>query len=127
MLSQRDFQVILERIEYQRPGRETWSLVVNRGYDDRLYLQVHSDGGEIFWVGRKWFLSPYMCVSEFVRTAFKAIQAAEEHEMCEHFKYKQVAIFTPHINVDMLVNMANADGQPNPEFVDTRDERTAKL
>lgn len=35
------------------------------------------------WKGRKWFLSPHMCKSEVVQTAFMAIMAYNEHELRE--------------------------------------------
>lgn len=110
------FRKILDNIEYA--GREGWTI--NIKFDDkRPYLQIESHGGDLAWTGRKWFLSPHMCVTEVVRTAFKAVLAAEEHEACENFKYVGAAIFSPHISVDALVMAADE--------IDTREERSAKI
>jgi hypothetical protein len=49
---------------------------------------------------RKWYISSHCCDSEIVRTAFKAIEAGELHELHENFKYRGVQIFNPHVNVD---------------------------
>lgn len=50
-----------------------------------------------------------MAVSELVRTAYKAVQTAMMHELDEKFKYKGVAIYDPHRNVDLLVEIAGRD------------------
>ena len=55
---------------------------------------------------RKWLLSKYMTRSELVRTAFKCVLTAIEHEARERFRYRGVAIFGPHHDVDVLVRMA---------------------
>lgn len=53
---------------------------------------------------RKWYVSPHSCTSEIVRTALKAVEAAEMHELYENFSYKGIRIFDPHLNVDNLAN-----------------------
>jgi len=58
--------------------------------------------------GRKWFLSYHMTATEIVYTAFKAIQAAEDHEMREFFKYKEIRILNPHFSVDDIVEMVKS-------------------
>jgi hypothetical protein len=98
-----------------------WDIMV-RMDGERPYLQVRGNGpcpetGEIDeWTGRKWFLSPHMCNNEIIRTAYKAIEAAVLHEMNEHFTYRSVAIFNPHMNYDKIVDMAG-----DTDFLDTRD------
>lgn len=57
--------------------------------------------------GRKWYISSHATTQEVVRTAFKACLTATEHEACEQFKYKGVAIHNPHIDPDELVNVGN--------------------
>ena len=54
---------------------------------------------------RKWRISPNITKSEFVQTAFAAIMAAVEHEAREDFKYKNAAVFSPHFDVDKLVEL----------------------
>lgn len=56
---------------------------------------------------RKWFLSQHMTTTEIVYTVLKAIQAAEDHETREFFKYKNVRIANPHFSVDDIVDMVN--------------------
>lgn len=48
--------------------------------------------------GRKWYVSQHSCVGEIVRTAYKAIEAAELHEIQENFKFMGKRIFDPHLN-----------------------------
>lgn len=75
------------------------------------YLQVQAtepcvETGEMHtWRGRKWFLSPYMTRSEVVQTAFLAVMVAIEHETRATFTYQGEAIFSPHYNVDRLVEL----------------------
>jgi len=57
--------------------------------------------------GRKWLISAYSTNSEIVLTVLKAILTAEEHEVRENFKYKNVNIFHPHIDVNVLVDFVN--------------------
>lgn len=49
---------------------------------------------------RKFYVSPFMEESEIIRTAYLAIQQAEFHELDENFKYKDIAIFDPHLNLN---------------------------
>lgn len=63
---------------------------------------------------RKWYISKYMCDSEIIRTCFLAIQQAEEHELCEHFKFDGQAIYTPHLN---LKTMADSIKHFNPNMI----------
>ena len=71
-----------------------------------LYIEStsldNSTGEECTWKSRKWRLSCHMTKSEFIQTCFKAVLTAVEHETRERFKYKDKAIFGPHINVDKL-------------------------
>lgn len=125
MLELKDFAAILSNISYQRGHNEKWILALN--YDGpRPYFQVMGIGSKdpitgnlIDWTGRKWMLSPHMCVSEVIRTAFKAMQTAEEHELCEYFTYKGTAIYSPHRDVDSLVKIGND--------IDSREERNSKV
>lgn len=91
----------------------TWEIQVHQNDRDQIYLQVvelngidNVTGEQIQWSSRKWFISPHMAVSELVRTAYKAVQTAMMHELDEKFKYKGVAIYDPHRNVDLLVEIA---------------------
>lgn len=91
-----------------------WSFVVIK-QDDRPHLQLNfratcsKDGIMKDWTSRKWPLSLYMTKSEIVATAFKAVMTAIEHEARENFRYKDRAIFGPHINVEALHFVANTE------------------
>ncbi|WNM70141.1 hypothetical protein [Myxococcus phage Mx1] len=52
---------------------------------------------------RKWYLSAHSTRNEIVRTAWKAVLAAIEHEAAEDFKYRGVAIMNPHLDPDDIV------------------------
>lgn len=51
---------------------------------------------------RKWLLEPNMSTQDIVRTAYKAYQAAVEHEAAERFLYKGEAVYNPHLDVEFL-------------------------
>lgn len=91
-----DIEAILDEVEF---GDWTINAYAQNGTP---YLQVKflADGKE--WKGRKWQLSYHMTKSEIVQTALAAVLAAVEHEAREHFLYKGLAIFGPHMNVDQL-------------------------
>jgi hypothetical protein len=87
-----------------------WRLAVA---DDngRTYLQVRAvstcndTGAPLQWSGRKWHLSPHMTTTEIVNTAFKAFQAAVDHELRESFLYRGVRIYDPHTDVEALFHL----------------------
>lgn len=47
-----------------------------------------------------------MCRQEIVGTAFGLIRDAEEHETREWFRYRGASIFNPHLDPDVLVEVA---------------------
>lgn len=107
------FEEILSKVSYTRHGG-IWSLKLCLD-GTRYYLQVHCAGIEGStdpddgpWTGRKWLLSPYMVRSEVIRTAYKAVIAAEEHEIQEKFKYRDCAVMGPHMHMDELVDLIQA-------------------
>lgn len=61
--------------------------------------------------GRKWFVRAKSTPSDVVRTAFKAVATWAEHEMRESFKYKDVRVFSPHLDLDKLVTRNNKNGE----------------
>lgn len=93
---------VVDQIKYKN-----WEIGVNRyGSDSTPYLQIrfHADG-EVQKC-RKWQLSFWMTATEIVRTAWKAILAAEEHEAAEKFLYKGAAVYNPHVDLDAMVEFA---------------------
>ena len=100
-----EIQEWLEDVKYP-------DLVFNVKMDDtRMYLQIECDsvctvtGKKMLWKGRKWFISPHMTKSEVVQTAFLAVLAALEHETRGLFLYKGQSIFSPHYDVDKLMEL----------------------
>jgi len=61
---------------------------------------------------RKWFISRHACKAEVVRTAFKAVVAAEEHEVGENFRYRGARIHSPHLDPDVLVRVFEREAKP---------------
>ena len=100
---------ILNNIKYR-----DWQIVLGiKG--DMMYLQVQFDGKcsvtgrEERQYCRKWLVSPFMQENELVRTAFKAVEAAELHELEEHFRYKGRSIYSPHFKVDALIELCDRE------------------
>lgn len=103
---------ILEQVHYQ-----DWTFDVFRE-GDTLFLQVHftapcacrSNRGNLRHRCRKWRISPRSTKSELVQTAFLAVRTAEEHEIRERFKYRGRSIYSPHYDVEKLVEIYDARG-----------------
>ena len=82
-------------------------------YDGRCYIQFQFEAPDNDTYDlerqycRKWYLSKHMTATEIVRTVWKAYEAALMHEAAEKFKYKNVAIYNPHRNVEYLVSIGN--------------------
>jgi hypothetical protein len=62
--------------------------------------------------GRKWFVSRDCTPSDVVRTAFKSVVTWAEHEARESFKYKDVRVFNPHLDIEAMVARAKKKGLP---------------
>lgn len=72
---------------------------------EEFYFQIrHPEIGN----SRKWRLSEYMTKSEVVNTVFMAYMAWQEHETRESFHYKGQPIYSPHYDVDALVELSAA-------------------
>lgn len=61
---------------------------------------------------RKWFVSRHACKAEIVRTAYKAVLAAEEHEVQENFRYRGATVHSPHLDPDALVRIYEREKRP---------------
>lgn len=101
----KDMKDVIANVEYK-----DWNIGVYMD-EERPYLQVKFYDRCRFsqtvnvQTGRKWFLSFHMCKNEIVNTAFKAILAAEEHEVRERFRYRDQVIYGPHFDVDALAEL----------------------
>jgi hypothetical protein len=104
MKSIEEIKEIINQITYKRG----WKIMVSID-GARPVLQVEFQGADAVTGKietqkcRKWYLSYHMCNNELVGTAFKAIQAAEEHETREFFRYKNVRVMNPHFSYDDIV------------------------
>lgn len=58
------------------------------------------------WRGSKKWLSEHMCRQEIVGIVFSAFKDAEMHEVHEWFRYKGASIYNPHLDPDVLVEVA---------------------
>lgn len=101
-------QDLLNQITY----KQGWLLVLHHD-GTRPYIQCHvaegtdsQTGERAAWVSGKRYLSEWMTAQELVGTAFALIKAAELHEVHEFFRYKGASIYNPHINPDVLVEVA---------------------
>ena len=109
-------------------GEQIWELVQLIEYKDwqfRVVWEAHrydqmclqlnapdaidNDTGDLkAWAGRKWRLSVHMTRSEIVQTALMAVLAAEEHEARELFTYRGERVYSPHYDVEKLVELRRA-------------------
>jgi hypothetical protein len=109
MLSLQDIQGIVADVHYR-----DWDFQATES-SGRIYLQIaflrsrldseHDDRPENE-LTRKWLLSPFMTKGEIVQTCLKAVLTAEEHEARERFTYKDLKVFSPHFDLDLLVQAA---------------------
>lgn len=106
---------VIDRIRYK-----DWQFRVDRNMHNTPYLQLifFADGEEQRC--RKWLLSYHMGTDEIVRTAWKAVLAAEEHEAAEKFLYRDQIIFNPHFDPDALAEFAACGN------IQTRDDGTGE-
>lgn len=85
----------------------------NRLGEHAAFIQVrfrapdsHTHELEQSWSGRKWYVSLHSTEAEVVQTCLKAVLTAVEHEAREAFLYKGIALFQPHLNLDLLMDIA---------------------
>ena len=119
-------RALISRIAF--PMFPTWTLRFNpgttggEGRSASPYLQVHGwdtcakTGQTLQWTGRKWLISYWMCDTEVICTAYKAIQAAVEHEMREKFLVDGLAVFDPHRSLESMLEAARV------EAIDVRED-----
>lgn len=79
---------------------------------ERMYVQIEATTLDSItkepcsWKSGKTYLSPFMCRQEIVGAVFGAIEKAEIHEMREFFRYKGASIYNPHLDPDVLAEVA---------------------
>lgn len=108
MMTQDEVLDILESVEFVADP----NLILNvkfQGGDNYLQI-IDTELEPDFNSGRKWRISLHMCRSELVQTAFAAYLAWVEHEARESFRYGGQAVFGPHLDVDVLRDLAARPG-----------------
>lgn len=86
--------------------------IMQKGDGFLLQVSYYEDdvetGENALQKARKWYVSPYSTTTEIVRTAYKAIKTSMEHVVDEHFLYKGKRIYSPHYDVEALVELDQA-------------------
>lgn len=106
---------LISAITY-KPG---WTFLIGVEKGGRFYVQASVDersdltmdptgksAARTPWKSGKRYLSPHMCRQEVVGLVFGLIKDAEEHETREWFRYRGASIFNPHLDPDVLVEVA---------------------
>ncbi len=107
------FQVIIDAITYKpgwytRTGVEDHRMWVQIGVTEAAEISFDPIAGKkVPWRGAKHYLSLHMCRNEIVSVVFHAIERAEMHEMKEWFRYRKRSIFNPHLDPDVLAEVAS--------------------
>jgi hypothetical protein len=66
---------------------------------------------------RRWVVSKHSTPSEIAQTVLKAALTSSEHMVREHFTYKGVRIFNPHIDIEELVKLLRGGSADAPESI----------
>lgn len=106
---------VINSITY-KPG---WNIELQGFKDKKPYVQLSvttdsdssldsglRDGTRTPWKSGKRYLTRHMCRQEIVGVVFDLIKAAELHETHEWFRYKGASIYNPHLDPDVLVEVA---------------------
>lgn len=93
-----------------KPG---WEIRVKQCGERGVYIQLYNAHGVCSvsgksqpWVSGKRYLSEFMCHQEIVGVVFSLIKDAELHEIHEWFRYKGRSIYNPHLDPDVLAEVA---------------------
>ena len=108
-----EIESIVGSITY-KPG---WTILFQGGERPFVQLSVSEeseaaidsakrDGTRTPWKSGKRHLSRHMCRQEIVGVVFDRIKAAEMHEVHEWFRYRGASIYNPHLDPDVLVDVA---------------------
>ena len=105
-MTQEHIQQIIDRITY-KPEWEFHIFPKGDGFliQIRFVAADNITGKNEMQYCRKWYVSSHAVENEVVTTVFKAIIAAEEHEIKEKFKFDRVMIFNPHLDYTELAKV----------------------
>lgn len=84
-------------------------LCLQASVDERSDLALDPtarDGKRYPWKSGKRYFSEYMCRQEVVGVVLGLIKDAETHEIHEWFRYRGASIYNPHLDPDVLVEVA---------------------
>lgn len=104
-----DIQNLLSQVQFN-----DWEFVLGEK-NGVLYLQIqfmarcNATGQTERQHCRKWQLSEHMTRSEIIGTAFLAVEQAVRHEAAEQFRFRGVAIFDFHTDVEALIENRRLD------------------
>jgi hypothetical protein len=108
----KEFQSKLDEISYKpgwyiRTGIEPGRMWVQVGVTEDAEISFDPiEGKKVPWRGVKLYLSQHMCRQEIVSLVYHAIERAELHEVKEWFRYKSRSIYNPHLDPDVLAEVA---------------------
>lgn len=115
MMTHLQVKEIVSAITY-KPG---WSWIVGKD-GDRIFLQADvSEESDLTldptrrtrertpWRTGKRYLSPHMTRQEVVGVVMSLVTDAEMHEAREWFRYRGASIFNPHLDPDVLAQVAS--------------------
>lgn len=98
-------QNILQQVKFN-----DWTFV-SKPMGDGFYIQVqfhapdnHGEG-TTEQHGGKYYISKHAIKDEIIKTAWKAVISAVEHEAREQFLYCGIPIFDPHTSCDRLLEL----------------------
>lgn len=107
-----EFIALISEITYKpgwyfRTGVEDGRMWFQVGVTEEAEISFDPIAGKkVPWRGAKHYLSPHMCRNEIVTGVKHAIDRAEMHEVNEWFRYRGKSIYNPHIDPDVLVEVA---------------------
>lgn len=114
-LTDQDFVDILSHVTF---GHWVFEYRSHNGFPEMRVREPeghnNDDGSPLDWKGRWWPLSRHAVKDEVVLTAFKSVLTAVEHETRELFLYRGRRILGPHMNVDILWEVAGMTSQRVP-------------
>ena len=118
VLRLRDIEEILSNIACS-VGGTVFSISVEE-FSGAFCIRLHYMEMDVFSAKleqqntRRWVVSKHSTPSEIAQTVLKAALTSSEHMVREHFTYRGVRVFNPHIDIEQLVWLLTED---TPETV----------
>lgn len=108
MMTLNEITQIVNAITY----KDGWGIHCFTNINKDIYIQISATTPcsvtrePTHWKSGKTYLSKFMCRQEIVAAVYGAIEKAELHEIREFFRYKGASIFNPHLDPDVLAEVA---------------------